>query len=77
MVEYETSVRVEPGYDRRDEGGDVIPLGIIFDLNGPRVRVSWGISTGWVRRPVLTATLRRGAQLRGERPGVDPTVSIS
>lgn len=76
VTDYETSIRVEPGYDHRDEGGDVVPLGIIFDLVGPRVRVSWGISTGWVQRPVLTDTLRPGAQVRGNRPGVDPMVEI-
>lgn len=71
MPNYETTIRIAPGHDSRDEGGGVTALGIIFDLQSPRARVSWGINTGWVQRPVLTAELQPGAQIRGDRPGVD------
>ncbi|WP_413318301.1 hypothetical protein AA0Z99_00115 [Agrococcus sp. 1P02AA] len=73
---YKTSIRVEPGYDLRDEGGQVVPLGVVFDLKGPRARISWGIDTGWVQRPVLSDRLHTGAQLRGDRPGADPLANI-
>lgn len=77
MTSYTTSIRVDPGFDHRDQGGGVTALGVIFDLQGPRVRVSWAIDTGWVQRPVLTDELRPGEQVRGTRPGVDPLVDIA
>lgn len=67
-----TNLLIEPGYDHRDEiGGGVRPLGLIFELVGPSASVKWGIDTGWVHRPVVTATLKPGPQDRHHRPGVD------
>ncbi|WP_405216537.1 hypothetical protein [Agrococcus sp. Ld7] len=71
MPDYKTTIRIAPGHDSRDEGGGVRALVIIFDLQGPRARVSWGIDTGWVQRPVLTTELQPDTQIRGDRPGVD------
>lgn len=66
------TIRIAPGHDRRDEpNGQAIPLGIVFELEGPEGRVAWSINSGWVHRPVLTDRLQDGPQERGSQPGVD------
>lgn len=65
-------VRVIGAQDLRDlPGGEAIPFGLAFDFEGPAGRVCWSVNTGWFAKPVLTATLLLGEQVRRARPGSD------